>query len=398
MKLAEKIRHNLRWLPAYTWQRLSRRPSCTRPVHLLVALADHFEPGILPESPGTYADRSEQERRLERWCKEYPKLVDPWRDDDGRPFRHSCFYPAEQYDRGLLDRLAEHCRAGWGEIEIHFHHGVQTPATADNTRRILSEFRDKLTEHGCLSKLDGIGPPRYAFVHGNWALANSAGGSCCGVDDEMKILADTGCYADFTLPSAPDRSQVGKINALYECSLPLDRRAPHRRGRDLERGRTPETFPLIVQGPLRLQIIRRNGVWPVPRIENSAVTTAQPATMQRLRLWRQSNIIVQGRPEWVFIKLHCHGMDPRDDAAILGTQMREFLREITGSARDGDYRVHFVTAREMVNVILAACDGREGSPSDFRDYRFQLFNSKPSHLVTSLCPSVSHSSHQFASK
>ena len=42
--------------------------------------------------------------------------------------------------------------------------------------------------HGCLSRWDGKGEPRYAFVHGNWALANSAGGRFCGVDSEMQIL------------------------------------------------------------------------------------------------------------------------------------------------------------------------------------------------------------------
>ena len=90
----------------------------------------------------------------------------------------------------------------------------------------------------------GVGPPRYAFVHGNWALANSAQGKFCGVDDEMQILAETGCYGDFTLP-APSSAQVRKINAIYECSLPLNRRAPHRRGRDLQSGRPPKIFPLI---------------------------------------------------------------------------------------------------------------------------------------------------------
>ncbi|MGC2153548.1 MAG: hypothetical protein WA618_16020, partial [Terriglobales bacterium] len=33
--------------------------------------------------------------------------------------------------------------------------------------------------------------------------------------------------------------------------------------------------------------------------------------------------------------------------------------------------LHFVSAREMVNVILAACDGREGNPGDYRDYRLK---------------------------
>ena len=196
------------------------------PVHLIIGVADHFEPSIRPEAPGTFADRFEQERRLEKWCRQYPATVESWSDDDGRAFRHTYFYPAEQYDVALIDRLEEHCRAGWGEIEIHLHHGVHAPDNADNTRRTILEFRDALAAQGCLSQLDGNGPPRYAFVHGNWALANSAQGRFCGVEDEMEILAETGCYADFTLPSAPSSAQVSKINSLYECAAPCARLRP----------------------------------------------------------------------------------------------------------------------------------------------------------------------------
>jgi hypothetical protein len=99
-----------------------------------------------------------------------------------------------------------------------------------------------LEKEGCLSRCNGQDPVRYAFVHGDWALANSARGRYCGVDEEMEILARTGCYADLTLPSAPSPAQVAKINALYECSLPLSRRAPHRSGPDLRVGTPPGLF------------------------------------------------------------------------------------------------------------------------------------------------------------
>jgi hypothetical protein len=72
--------------------------------------------------------------------------------------------------------------------------------------------------------MDGAGSPAYAFVHGNLALGNSAGGKFCGVDEELQILAETGCYADMTLPSAPDESQIPMINQIYECGLPLTKK------------------------------------------------------------------------------------------------------------------------------------------------------------------------------
>lgn len=373
-----KAMGSLRWLPAYLYQRCARRPSSRKPLHLIIALADHFEPTYLPDAPTEFAEFAEQERRVEEWCRTYPKVFDAWRDNEGFPFRHTYFSPAEQYEPTLIDRLAEHCRSGWGEIEIHLHHGIKSPDTAENTRRALVEFRDALARHGCLSRMNGDAHPRYAFVHGNWALANSAGGSFCGVDEEMKILAETGCYADMTLPAAPNPVQTSKINSLYECALPLDERAPHRRGRALRVGSEPSVFPLMIQGPLCLNFSQRaEGLLPVPKIENAALTSAYPPTLSRLHLWQRTKISVEGKPDWMFIKLHCHGMDPTDREAMLGGQIQSFLKDLTQEARtSSSYVLHFTTAREMTNIILAACDGRDGNPGDYRDYRLRLI--KPS--------------------
>ena len=188
----------------------------------------------------------------------------------------------------------------------------------------------------------------------------------------MAILAETGCYADFTYPSAPDPSQIRKINSIYECALPLDRRAPHRRGRDLRRGSAPETFPLIVEGPLGLDFTRSSNGVPAPKIENSELTATHPPTMKRMRLWQQAAITIKGQPDWLFIKLHCHGMNPDDESAMLGDSIQEFLRELTIWAQNGGVNLHFVTAREMINIILATCDGHEGNPNSYRDYKLQL--------------------------
>jgi hypothetical protein len=359
------------WLPAYLWQRLTRSVPRGQ-VHLISALADHFEPAIVPGDGRARASYAEQESRLERWSIEYPQAVGAWRDHEGQPLAHTYFYPAEQYDRGLLERLAEHCHSGWGEVEIHLHHGIDSPDTAEHTRQQLVEFRDALVrDHGCLCFVEGSDQPRYAFVHGNFALANSAGGLWCGVDSELAILAETGCYADFTMPAAAFHpAQIGKVNALYECLPPLSRRAAHREGRNLRVGRSLQTFPVMVQGPLMIDFDRqaRNGI---ARFENAALVGANPPSMHRLELWKKAAIAVQGRPDWLFIKLHCHGMDPTDREAVLGAGMRRFLSELTEKAPDRRECLHFVTAREMMNIIWAACDGRAGDPGQYRDYRLR---------------------------
>lgn len=375
----KKAWRSLRWLPSYAWQRLGRHKPRGN-AHLMIALADHFEPAILPHSGSARAPYDEQEHRLENWTHTYPMVFDTLRDDDGRPFVHTYFYPAEQYDRGLVDRLASHCHAGWGEVEVHLHHGLTHPDSAENTRRQLVEFRDALAyEHGTLSFLDGAGPPRYAFVHGNFALANSAGGHNCGVDSEMQVLGETGCYADFTLPPGLyHRTHIAKINSLYECFPPLDRPQAHRRGSDLELGRTPTVFPLMVEGPLMLSFNRPDGRRLIG-IENGSLTAKNPPTMYRLGLWKAAGIKVKGRPDWLFIKLQCHGMDPRDRDVMLGATVQRFLREFIEGAGQRSETLHFVSAREMVNIMLAACDGREGNPGDYRDYRLKRFRNALAH-------------------
>jgi len=109
----------------------------------------------------------------------------------------------------------------------------------------------------------------------------------------------------------------------------------------------------------------------VASIENGAITRMNPLSVNRLQLWREANISVSGRPDWLFIKLHCHGMDPSHQESVLGAPMRKFLCDLISHADATKDTLHFVSAREMVNIVLAACDGREGDPGQYRDYRLK---------------------------
>jgi hypothetical protein len=129
-------------------------------------------------------------------------------------------------------------------------------------------------------------------------------------------------------------------------------------------------LPLMIEGPLMLSFVRPDGTRAV-RVENGSLTSTNPPNMYRLGLWKKAGIQVKGRPDWLFIKLQCHGMDPRDREVMLGAPLQQFLRELIEGAHDRSETIHFVSAREMANVILAACDGREGSPGDYRDYRLK---------------------------
>ncbi|MDZ4186032.1 MAG: hypothetical protein U1D97_13785, partial [Desulfuromonadales bacterium] len=215
--------------------------------------------------------------------------------------------------------------------------------------------------------------PCYAFVHGNWALGNSAGGRFCGVDEEVAILRDTGCYLDLTMPSAPDPTQVGIINSIYTPGGPLDHPAPHRTGTPLRVGSPlPDPPFFLIQGPLLLNWRRRKYGLPFPRTENGDLGADYLPTMERFRLWVSANIHVQGRPEWVFVKLHCHGLQERHIPCLAGEPMRRFLEELLAWAPKQGMKLHFVTAREMANIAMAAVEGKSGDPDEFKDYRWRL--------------------------
>jgi hypothetical protein len=362
----QKLRWSIPWLVRYPFWRANefarRLYETSGKTYVIFLVANHWEPGT-----GAQAIP-----RVEHWMKMARETGNALRDRDGMPFRHTNFYPAEQYERPLLEMLSELQAEGFGEVEIHLHHGVDAPDTAENTRHVLEDFRDTLAEeHKCLSREAPMSPVKYAFVHGNWALANSAGGRWCGVDSEMEILAETGCYADFTLPSVPHQSQISRINAIYNCGYPLSQRKPHRSGPNVATGKEP-AFPIIFEGPLVFDWTRRIHSLPIPRVDDGALAQNYSLSLGRFNRWRNARITVAGRPEWVFVKLYSHGFFDWDQDAMIGAQMRRFMNEVLElSEKTQEFSVHFASAREAFNMVMAAVDGHSGSPGRYRDYRLR---------------------------
>jgi hypothetical protein len=271
-----------------------------------------------------------------------------------------------------------------GEVEIHLHHGVEKPDTAENLRKSLVEFRDILAErHQCLSQFDGEGDAKYAFVHGNLALGNSAGGKYCGVDNELQILSETGCYADFTLPTAPDETQIPMINQIYECGLPLNEKMAHQIGKSVKVFGNEPQLPLIFTGPLILNWSRRIKGLPFPRIDEGSLAANQVSDLTRLKRWKYANITVKGKSDWVFIKLYCHGFFAQDQSACIGEDVRRLFGEIIENGeKTNKYSVHFASAREAVNMVFAAIDGESGNPNEFRNYRLRAIMDKNQRMTT----------------
>jgi hypothetical protein len=364
-----KLKWNMPWLVRYPWNRAKSflEQTAFENKHVIFTIANHFEPAW---SANGDLNHNDQIKRLKAYHKLARETGEAVRDADGTKFRHTNFYPAEQYHPEILDIMAEMQAEGLGEVEVHLHHGVEGADTAENLRNTLVEFRDTLAErHKCLSRINGEGSPMYAFVHGNLALANSSGGRNCGVDNEMEILRDTGCYADMTLPSAPEQSQVAMMNQIYECGLPLNEAVPHRRGQRVAAGGKTPQLPLIFTGPLVFNWTRTIKGIPVPRIDDGALTANQAMDGARFQRWKDANITVAGRSDWVFVKLYCHGFFGHDQSACIGEDVRRFFGELVNeSEKSGRYKIHFATAREAFNIAAAAIDGKTGEPGKYRDY------------------------------
>jgi hypothetical protein len=191
------------------------------------------------------------------------------------------------------------------------------------------------------------------------------------VNNELDVLRETGCYADFTLPSAPSETQTRKINSIYWAVDDPNQPKSHDTGIDVGTGVPPPDGLLMVQGPLGLDWGRRKwGV--VPRIENANLQKTQPPDATRLDLWLRAGVKVAGVPNRYFVKLHTHGVNEPNQDVLLGEPMAQFHRLLRERAeRDPLFRFHYVTAREMANIALAAAGGAGGPVDAARSFRYQ---------------------------
>ncbi|HET6554395.1 MAG TPA: hypothetical protein VFG49_12760 [Dyella sp.] len=352
-------RHMHLWLGSYLRRRVPRRED--GPVHVMFCFVDHFEPAWGRVSLET------QRARVDRWCSEYRQLAAAHRDADGRPPQHSFFYPEEEYLEEHLDKLAALCADGYGEIEIHLHHDNDTEA---NFRATITRFNELLhARHGALSRDPASGQLRFGFIHGNWCLDNSrADGRWCGLNNELVLLRELGCYADFTLPSAPSDTQTRTVNEIYYATDDPQRPKSHDVGERVRVGGSASGDLMIVQGPLGLNWRdRRRGV--LPRIENADVRRSCPPTPSRVDAWIRTAVHVEGRPDWIFVKIHTHGTQERDMDTLLGEPMHAMHEYLESRYNDGNrYVLHYVTSRELYNIVKAAEAGKTGNPGQWRDF------------------------------
>jgi hypothetical protein len=332
-------RHAEIWLAPYLKDRLRKNLWPGKPKRAWVAITDHYEP------LGTGASIETALGRVAQWREKWPRIADDApRDAVGQRPQYSFFYPQEEYRRDLLEGIAEIVRLGVGDVEVHLHHHNEQ---RDAFIRKVTEYCRRLTcDHGLLRQQDGR--TVFGFIHGNWALDNSRpDGRFCGLNGEIALLRDLGCYADFTMPSAPSPTQGRVVNQIYWCTNNSGNRSrSFDQGIEACVGGGRRGDLLMITGPLGLRFGERL----MPRLEAGELAGYDMPTASRVRQWFDLAPVIG---EDVFLKIYTHGAAERNLEPLLNGGFSCLFRWITEEADRRGIEVHWATAWQMYQAAAA---------------------------------------------
>ena len=296
----------------------------------------------------------------------YPKIAAKHKDFHGNIPRRTWFFPPHYHRNYNLKKLVSLCEKGYGEIELHLHHGKTQPDTSNNLKKTILQCIMEYKKFGIFGS-QNIGK-RYAFIHGDWALDNSRNGKYCGVNNEIQILNQTGCYADFTFPSLCE-SNPKQINSIYYAADNPNKPKSYDRGNPVKKGIKKSGDLMIIQGPLHPFFFSNK--FTSLRTPGDAINGKPPVTNKRVDFWVKTGINIKGKNNWIIIKTHTHGAI--DSNAVLGEEINNIFNYLETKYNDGQtYILHYVTARELYNIIKAVEADEEGdNPEEYRDYLIQ---------------------------
>ena len=335
-------RHADLWFPGYVRSRL-KNWGPPPPGRVWVAIADHWEP---------YRGRASDDvarQRVAAWAQHWPTIASRHADSTGRPPKYTFYYPQEEYSPEFLDVLASMTDRGIADVDVHIHHDGEGQ---QNFLDRMSAFIETLaTRHGLLRKHEG--KVVFGFIHGNWAMDNSRpDGKYCGLNNEITLLRDLGCYADFTMPSGNSPTQSRMVNTIYWVTDDPLRPRSYDRGAPVSPGVPGHGDLLMIPGPLGLRWTER---W-IPRLESGELAHQDLPTPYRVRRWLD---LAPRIGNSVFIKLYAHGALEKNAAALLLHGGLDTLFELLSRqcARCG-HELRYVSTWEMRQAVEAAV----GSP------------------------------------
>jgi hypothetical protein len=338
------------WLPGYV-KSLAASWNRPRPKRIWISITDHYEPFWKNDCEQKARDR------VDLWARGWPLVADRFRDAAGRRPLYTFFYPEEEYRPHLIEPLAAMTRAGIGDVEVHLHHDGE--GEQNFIDRMQGFIETLMNRHGLLRRLSGR--PAFGFIHGNWALANSrADGQRCGLNNELSLLIRLGCYADFTLPSAPHSTQTRIVNTIYWAQEKPGRPKSHDTGIPF-RVNAPGSYPspalLMIPGPLGvLSRLFGSGDRLTPRLEVGELACYNPPTPARVKAWFD---LAPRLGDDAFIKLYTHGTQERHSSFLLNEALGNMFRWVADEAEQRGQSVYFASAWHLRQAIDAIGQGRD---------------------------------------
>ena len=343
-----------RWIVTYIKRELAEKENVeeNKDRHIIFTFVDHYEPG--------YKEKEAIEKH-KKWMALYKKAIKNHHDSYGNSVKYTWYYPYDQHIDKILISLTKAVYDGLGEVEMHWHH-----PKSDN-QKFPGELKKAITwynQYGALLVCGSKVETRFSFIHGNWALDNSLNGKLCGVSREIEYLYAQGVYADLTFSTiGTDAQPTKRINSIYYINED-EKSKSYNDGPLVEKGKIVNNKMMSIQGPMSIDFIEGF------RLEYGALETYAKPSKKRIDKWVDANIHVKDKPEWVFVKLYSHGIQ---SSVIMKEYFGKMLGDIEQYAKGKKYKLHYMTAREMYNVIKAAEQGKEGDPEKYRN----LVISKP---------------------
>ena len=332
------------WLPGYMRWRggriLGAKQSNGHPLRVWVTVADHFEP--LWKGPGGSPDEATARGRVALWANKWPEIASRHVDSSGKPPKYTFFFPQEEYRPYFLEPLADMTRAGIADVEIHIHHDCE--GQQDFLDRMTGFQQTLHSCHGLLRK-DERGRILFGFIHGNWALDNSRpDGRYCGLNNEITLLRDLGCYADFTMPSGASPTQARTVNTIYWAVDDPARPRSYDTGVEAGRNGGSAGDLLMIPGPFGIRWVERL----IPRLETGELAGYDWPTAYRIRRWLDLAPRIGAD---VFIKLFTHGAQERNSTMLLGGGLDRVFDLLAAECARSGHDLRYASAWEMRQAV-----------------------------------------------
>ncbi len=294
------------------------------------------------------------DEQAEQALNRMTRITEAHVDCTGRHFRYTFACPVYDWSASDMACLTEYCRAGLGEIELLL---PSVCPDSDNLRRLLTRSVSSLEQS--------------SFVIVRSSERSSERKASPDRKAELLLLRDFGCYADFSFPDPASSLQPSRINTVTSVSHQADSDNPYKDAASIKSGAVSYGDLFVIDGPMIIDWTNWCGLFN-PSVEFGRLSYYSPPDTTRIERWIRADVHVDGQPNWVFVKLILSDHFLAGSSSELLESLDHTLDCLERRLAEGDeYRLHYVTAREMYNIARAAEAGKTSPVARYVDYRSQ---------------------------